>query len=185
MLLAIAGDTGYVSRIAEKTGMIARNYGIGSSTISEMGDGGYEPMCVRYADMDDDADLITVMGGINDHTSVITAIDYGDINSMDTATFYGGWNVLLSGLRAKYPNAIILVFTNGDCTPQTRGDAEGRVEAIKNVCAKYRIPCLDILHNIGYTYKDYQTDMVHLTPTQMVNNLTPLVYNFIKWHFMP
>ena len=178
------GDTGYVSRIAEKTGMTARNYGIVSSTISEMGDGGYEPMCVRYANMDDDADLVTVMGGINDHNSAETGVDYGEIDSTDTSTFYGGWNVLLSGLRKKYPNAIILVFTNGDCYPGTRADAEGRVEAIKKVCAKHRIPCLDILHNIGYTYEDYQTDMIHLTPTQIVNNLTPLVYNFIKWHFM-
>ena len=182
---AITGKyNGYVARIAEKTGMIARNYGISSSTISEMGGGGLEPMCVRYVDMDDEADLVTVMGGINDHTEVITAIDYGDIDSTDTATFYGGWNVLLSGLRTKYPNAIILVFTNGDCTPQTRGDAEGRVEAIQKVCAKHRIPCCDILHNLGYTYEQYQTDMVHLTPAQMERNLTPLVYNFIMRHFM-
>ncbi|EOP56123.1 hypothetical protein IKQ_01340 [Bacillus cereus VDM053] len=51
-------------------------------------------MCTRYANMTDDADIITVFGGTNDYGNTVTL---GTINSVDTGTFDGALNILCAG----------------------------------------------------------------------------------------
>ena len=66
----------YVSKVAEYTGALCRNYGIGGTRIARQ----QEPseiaqfdldFCQRVADMDPDADVVIVFGGTNDY-------DHGD-----------------------------------------------------------------------------------------------------------
>lgn len=132
----------YWEYIAEKNNMIVNNYGISGSRIA-VWEGHEYPMCIRYSDMSDDADIITVFGGTNDFSDNVTL---GDINSEDTGTFYGALNVLCKGLSLKYKGKRIGFFT-----PMQRRWHSPTSEkwlnyqnAIKEVCAKYSIPVLDL-----------------------------------------
>jgi lysophospholipase L1-like esterase len=58
--------------------------------------------------MDDDAQIILVHAGTNDYSA---QVPIGDTNSQDITTFNGALNVLMTGLRAKYPTALI-IFSN-------------------------------------------------------------------------
>lgn len=87
----------------------ARNYGIGGSLIASSDvDGTLPPACIRYTEMDDDADIIIVHAGTNDYSA---QIPIGDETSTDITTFNGALNTLMSGLREKYPDKLI-IFSN-------------------------------------------------------------------------
>lgn len=87
----------------------ARNYGIGGSLISSSDvDETLPPACTRYVDMDDDADIIIVHAGTNDYSA---QIPLGEETSTDITTFNGALNVLMNGLREKYPDKLI-IFSN-------------------------------------------------------------------------
>lgn len=87
----------------------ARNYGIGGSLISSSDvDETLPPACTRYVDMDDDADIIIVHAGTNDYSA---QIPLGEETSTDITTFNGALNTLMTGLREKYPDKLI-IFSN-------------------------------------------------------------------------
>lgn len=149
---------------AEKLGMSFFNYGISGSTVAIVS--GASPMCQRYTDLPDDADLITVMGGTNDIRKSVTL---GNMDDRTGATFYGALHVLFGGLYKKYfidqginvgKTKTIVV-----CTPikllsesaSTQGgegtlyDWDDWIEAVKKVANYYSFPVLDFynLSNIN------------------------------------
>ena len=87
----------YAKLTAEKLDMTFENYGISGSTLAYHAS--RQPMCVRYTDMPDDADLITVMGGTND---IRNGIELGTMSDRTNTTYYGALHVLLGGLYKKY-----------------------------------------------------------------------------------
>ncbi|WP_062105207.1 SGNH/GDSL hydrolase family protein [Bacillus niameyensis] len=152
--------TSYHQQIASKTGCIVRNYGISSSTVADYGNWEINPMVLRYQDMDDDADIITVFGGVNDAGS---GVPIGSIDSTDIKTFMGAYNVLLSGLIAKYPTNLIATFTPLQQTDSPRNTKQ-IANAVKEVSAKWGIPCLDLYSMSGFNSAnmDYYTlDKLH------------------------
>ncbi len=91
---------------AKKYGMEMHNYGIGGSTVTY---GGHEPMCVRYANMqNNNADIVILEGGRNDFNG---QFPLGELSSEDITTYMGAWNVLIDGVREKYPNAMIVMIS--------------------------------------------------------------------------
>ena len=57
----------YHDWVKEILGLSAvNNYGLSGSTIAKKDSSDTTAMCVRYANMDNSADLICVMGGVND-----------------------------------------------------------------------------------------------------------------------
>lgn len=91
---------------AKKNGMEMHNYGIGGSTVNSTG---YQPMCIRYANMAaNDADIVILEGGRNDFNGQCAI---GDIDSEDMTTYMGAWNVLIDGVQRKYPNAMIVMIS--------------------------------------------------------------------------
>lgn len=137
----------YHYHIANTTGVVVRDYGISGSTVSTVGGGGLQPMVIRYADMDDDADVITVLAGINDGSRVSFVL--GDMDSTDISTFYGGYKTLIEGLITKYPLKTILTITPTQQNDMDRHAPE-IVQAIKEISAKYGVPCLDLYHGGGF-----------------------------------
>jgi lysophospholipase L1-like esterase len=97
----------------------------------------------RYTTYRNDADFITVAMGTNDTEGLVPLG-----TSTDTAitTFYGALNTLVPGLINKYPGKKI-----GFLTPLPRigsyTQEDAKANAIKEVCAKYSIPVLDLTHN--------------------------------------
>lgn len=126
------------------------NYGISGTEICKGGTHP-NPMCERYAQMGD-ADLITVFGGVNDflHNAPI-----GSFEVRNNATFYGGLRTLMEGLLQKYPTKFIYFFTPLKVRGGTFGISNNQtnskghtldqyINAIKECCNYYAIPCVDL-----------------------------------------
>ena len=136
------------------------SYGISGSCIANSSNP-KNPMCIRYNEMSDNADIITVWGGVNDFGRSWGSnggIPLGSFGDTTNVTFYGALDVLIKGLVAKYPTSkigfIIPTFVNDDDTTLTyKGGLqtnslgyylEDYRKAIREVCEKYSIPYLDL-----------------------------------------
>lgn len=160
-ITAGTGDSGgasgtYWAQLSEQMAFgNVRNYGIGGTAIAvRAAPWDTNAMCIRYADMDNDADLVTVMGGTNDWRQV----PLGDITDTAPTTFYGALGILVRGLMEKYPAATIAflrpiprraMFNETTGAPLT--DADGNTfpmftQAINEVCGQYGIPVIDLFN---------------------------------------
>ena len=150
----------------------ANNYGISGTTIAKKNASDNTAMCVRYANMDNNADLICVMGGVNDRWFNCQLGNFGDT---DPITFYGAMETLCDGLLTKYPGKTIIFITpteqnNNGCNSanNTGYTATDFANAMKRVCAKYSIPVFDANTCSGiYPLNQanasiYTTDKLHL-----------------------
>ena len=150
-----------------------RNYGVSGSAIATRS-GRTDSFVERYSSMDNDADIIYVMGGTNDFW---TNVPLGSINDTTSDTFYGALKILCEGLINKYPNAFIFFGTppkgwrsSGYYNegPNANGDTmEDFNKAIKEVCGLYTIPVLDVKHELGIDpsipihFSTYTSDGIH------------------------
>ena len=148
------------------------NYGISGTTIAKKSTSDTTAMCVRYANMDNNADLICVMGGVNDRWFNSQLGKFGDT---DPITFYGAMETLCNGLLTKYPGKTIIFITpteqnNASCNSSNRTGYTPTdfANAMKRVCAKYSIPVFDANTCSGiYPLNEanaslYTTDKLHL-----------------------
>lgn len=163
------------------------NYGINGSTLAD----GENPMYLRYHDMDD-ADIISVLGGTNDFGR--TQIEISPLGCMDDHsgnTVYGALHLLCSGLKKKYPQAIIFFMTplrcGGDTIPNKYGYCLKDVKiAIERVCKRYDIPVLDLYTKGGFDptdpefLKKYGVDDWHPNQQFVEEILIPIIVLFMK-----
>lgn len=146
------------------------NYGLGGSCIAPKKEeyptweNGIGSFLERYSSMGN-AEVITVFGGVNDW---VTGRTLGTINDTTDDTFYGSMHLLCQGLLAKYPTSRIYFFTspqndyvhrkaNIPSGNQYSGNIIGKnrkgntliefVDAMKEVCGIYGIPCKDLYRN--------------------------------------
>lgn len=133
----------------------------------------------RYKDMYNDADLIIVYGGTNDY---YCCVPMGEPNSYDRYDFYGALNILVDGLRNKYPNGKIMFITpntqnselsegNSDVKNKIGFNLDDYCNAIKEVCKEKNVPVMDLNDylefDIGHNDKDkvnYSFDGCHYNP---------------------
>ena len=175
----------YPNLVGELLGLKAvYNYGISGSTLTTI-ESFRTPMPDRYSDMTDYADIVSVMGGINDY--ILGYAYLGDIDSTDTTTIYGALNVLASGLKAKYPDSYIFFMTPfkwaGDPGVCAKGySLADVVTAIKKVCSKYGIDVLDIYSEGKYELEMYlpTNDGVHPSQELFEKYTAPQIAAFIK-----
>ena len=163
----------YYEWVKEILGLsVVNNYGIGGTTIAKKNASDNTAMCVRYANMDNNAELICVMGGVNDRWFNSQLGEFGDTNPR---TFYGAMETLCDGLLTKYPGKTIIFITpteqnHAGCnSANTTGyTATDFANAMKRVCAKYSIPVFDANTCLGiYPLNEasasvYTTDKLHL-----------------------
>ena len=148
----LGNEATWVNKIAKKHNMKVFNYGINGNPVA-MSDGcDQTPMCVRYADMQDGADYVVVLGGANDKR---LDVPIGEDDSTDPRTFKGALNILIDGLTAKYPKAKILFLTN-----YRRWDNPNKlgmndiyyVRAMEDICHLRSIPCFNNYYNAGISF---------------------------------
>lgn len=136
-----AANTCYGNILSDSESISFVNYGISGNRIADS-DENSTPMYIRYADMSDDLDIITVFGGTNDYASQTPIGTNDDITG---STFKGALNILCRGLTKKYVGKRI-----GFMTPIKRNGENSTIklceycEAIKEVCSLYGIPVLDL-----------------------------------------
>ena len=139
----------YLDYIVERTGILARNYGDAGTTIADIPNELGQGMVLRYLNMDNDADIITVFGGTNDMGLDVEIGQWGD---RDTSTLYGALTVLIEGLYEKYPAkkiGFILPLPRWTINGEHAKGLENYVAAIEDVCGRYSIPTLDLYHGSG------------------------------------
>lgn len=177
----LTADTCYGEIVSNEMGLVFTNYGIsGNRLASTDHDTVTSPLCVRYAQMNNDLDIITVMGGTNDCAA---QVPIGSNDSTDITTFKGALNVLCRGLVSKYNGKRL-----GFITPPQRGGndvknkLEEYVDAIIEICGLYSIPVLDLYRNGGITTKVSDTaggllpDMLHPN-----NDGQAVIARKVKW----
>lgn len=173
-----------------------RNYGINSSTLAD-NKISYEPMCNRYKNMDDNADIVAIFGGTNDYGREDFEVQLGKINDLGTATIYGALNNMCIGLKQKYPNSVIFFITpiqrsyiDRGCNFKYATNIKNRLKysledvanAIKEVCKKNNILVFDLYNNCDInTIEDcikYIPDGLH--PTEEYHKiLANKIYDYI------
>lgn len=124
------------------------NQGTSGSSIAVRG--AYTHSFVERFSSMGEADLITVLGGTNDFSSA--EITLGTMDDRIDTTFYGACHILFSGLVDKYPLKKIVAFTPIPRENMQSVNGAGETifqyaDALKEVCAYYAIPCMDILRN--------------------------------------
>ena len=170
---ASAPELGFVQQMQGLCGLgKAVNYGIGGTRIARQHapseDAKYDlDFCGRYQIMDKDADIIVVFGGTNDH-------GHGDApmgtEADDTPdTFRGACRYLFSGLKADYPDAVIVIATPlhrvGEMQPKgTEGwILADYVSVIRNTAVQLGLPVLDLFESskINRHLEELTTDGLH------------------------
>ncbi|MDD3224542.1 MAG: SGNH/GDSL hydrolase family protein [Clostridium sp.] len=136
-----------------------RNYGIKGSRIAITSDRD-DSFVERYKTMDNNADIITFLGGVNDFQH---DVPLGDLKSFNSQCFYGALNTIISGLFEKYPDKIIIFMTpmknnfvhpvkkypNSYTFNKVNLKQIDYVIAMKEVCDYYSIPVLDLYRESG------------------------------------
>ena len=139
------------------------NYGVSGNWL--MGQNADTAMCNRFAAMDDDADIVTFMGGTNDLRSGIplgTMTDRVVDGDSETYTYYAGCHKLVEGLYRKYvlgsvKSVKLIGITmpkmaaapsdteNGLC--ELYQSQEAWVSAFIEVCRYYGVTVCDFYHD--------------------------------------
>ena len=115
----------------------------------------------RMKSIPEKSNLITVFGGYNDLWSNNTKL--GTIDDTNTDTIYGALNTLATYLLMNHPKSIIVFFTMLHWTWEKDGISDNAPyvtnqngvttelinQAIRDVCAKYSIPVIDLEKNSG------------------------------------
>ncbi len=149
------GNT-WLELVAQRNQMTLYNYGQNGNPVAvqHTEQQALPPMCIRYAHMVEGADYVVVLGGANDKR---LNVPLGDLDSSSPETFCGALNILLAGLTQKYPRARILFMTNYNRWPgenQIGLSDLDYVEAMKQVCGKWSIPCFDNYRNCGIFFQN-------------------------------
>ena len=141
----------------------ARNYGLGGSRIARQRlsvDDTCDPRdyCERFAEMDDDAEIVIVFGGTNDYGH--GNAPFGEDSDRTPDTFCGAVHYLMQGLIKKYPTADIVFLTpihrEGESVPNMHGRIlKDYVDEIKIAAEQYSIPVLD-LFSMGGIYPELE-----------------------------
>lgn len=136
------------------------NLGLEGSTLSTC-ESTPNSFTQRMKSIPKNSNLITVFGGYNDLWFNNTKL--GTIDDTNTDTIYGALNTLATYLLMNHPKSIIAFFTMLHWTWEKDGSSDNAPyvknqngvttelinQAIRNVCAKYSIPVIDLEKNSG------------------------------------
>ena len=156
----------YINAYKNLTNCNAINYGVAGTHIAKRNTEDTQAFEVRYANMENDLDMVVIFGGTNDfgHSSTEDFGDFTDGTDTSKITFYAGLHRLFSGLYKKYLGKPIVVVTpihhgyeidtheyvvqeNGNIVvgknSHTNKSMREYVEAIKEVAQYYSLLVLD------------------------------------------
>ena len=136
------------------------NLGLEGSTLSTC-ESTPNSFTQRMKNIPKNSNLITVFGGYNDLWSDNTKL--GTIEDTNTDTIYGALNTLATYLLMNHSKSIIVFFTMLHWTWERDGSSDNAPyvtnqngvttelinQAIRDVCAKYSIPVIDLEKNSG------------------------------------
>ncbi|HKM04837.1 MAG TPA: GDSL-type esterase/lipase family protein [Lachnospiraceae bacterium] len=159
-------DNIYANLLGAKMGAtVVNNYGLRGSTIAGIHPERFIDRCMS---MDATANFIIVFGGTNDYGTNTELGSYGDISG---ETFYGGLNLMMCGLKQRYPDAEVIFLTPLRRLNDSRKNKIGKtledyVKAMIKMGEFYDIPVLDL-------YSAKELDFVKNRYTYMRDGIHP------------
>ena len=138
---------------------VVLNYGISGSRFAkqhkpEPGNPPHERyFCTRVQEMDADADIVVVFGGVNDYAHGDAPLGCFDDRTPDT--FFGACHTLMKGLIERYPKSAIVFMTplHTAVTPRNKTGTPAPlieyVRAIRKTAEYYSLPVLDLYATAG------------------------------------
>lgn len=176
----------YVSYVADATGLVATNYGIGGTTVAHV-DGVNTSMVDRVCGLNgntgynDSVDLWTLFGGIND---AYGSVPVGTISDTSETTFYGALNLICEHLLSLENHPTIALIAPYDAKSVIE---QPYVDAIVAIGFKYSLPVLNLkaISGInGYNWAYYLRDAVH--PNQYgADKLRPIILQWFEQLRLP
>ena len=148
------GGKNYVDYIAENTGLIAINKGIGGTGYMNTNSGANTTFYQRRTDLPTDADMYIYFGSFNDMNQ-FTDDTIGTLSDWTETTLIGSMILALTSMTYINPRAIIGVMlptpwgTYNNTTEEKRTKANKYINALIQVCNKYSIPYLDLYNQSG------------------------------------
>ena len=149
------------------------NLAVDGSRMSYYGDGGSvtadQSVVALYSSVPSDADIIYIHAGTNDWAS---QVELGDNDSIDNLTFNGALNIIMSGLRASHPTALIIfdtILPRLDYDAPIHGGTTMSIptssysEAIKSRCKANHIVCFDIYAECGFDFEYDYNNAIYAT----------------------
>lgn len=121
-------------------------------------DSGRTNMTEKILSFNDDADIISVMLGVNDYA---LNMPLGNTDSRDNSTIFGSLFMIAEHLSKNYPDSFVFFMTpfptvrGGGNTTFGKYDLSVVAEAVKYVASLYDIPVLDM-----YTFGKYEQEMI-------------------------
>jgi hypothetical protein len=167
----------YVNEVKKLLGLkTARNYGIGGGALCHRNsierfkdrlfggkkiDVAYPPVVSRWDKMDNDADFIFMLIGTNDYSS---GVPMGSVDSVNKSEFNGSLNIVLRGLKKKYPGKLIVVST---LLKRRSGGARllPYNDAIQKACERHGVVCYDAHSEVGLDFGQELYDKAMKTTT--------------------
>ena len=164
--------------LAKKYDMTYNNYGMNGSTMSNYVTTN-NPMVTRYTQMvNNNPDIVIIEGGRNDYNK---DVPMGENGSLDTKTMKGAARYLITKIKEKYPNALIICLTVWEVGGSKNGAGyycSDYGKALLEVCADMNVPCINAMDQTAtgvkmtdaafrkqYCMKD--TDISHLNADGM------------------
>lgn len=179
----------YCDYIAEELGLNLLNYGESGSGFLRS-----DPYYARIQRMDEDFDVMTVMGSFNDLNPAY-GLPLGVPTDSETSTLCGAMNAAVNAFYTKYPDQKLAFITpipwrnyyNSSLCEST--EMENYANAMKAVAARNGIPCLDLYHESGLRpwleshralyYKNDLTNGVHPS-SEGHKYVAPLIRGFVQ-----
>lgn len=161
------------------------NHGIGGTRLAHQITPSEKPrhdlcFCGRVYDLEKDADIIVVYGGVNDFMH--GDAPFGAFGDKTPATFCGGVYFLMHFIKENYPDKTVVFMTPAHCCtgnltdrapsprPEKQNDAKPLIEYIKIIertAKEFAIPTLNLFEKLGIDpnfeedSKKYTTDGLH------------------------
>jgi lysophospholipase L1-like esterase len=143
------------------------NYGIGGTRFAHQSVPSEKPrhdlcFCGRVFNMNRDADIVVVYGGINDYIHGDAPI--GSPEDTTPATFWGATDFLMRTVKELHPDATVVFMSPAHCyykevhdsQPSTRANKKpdampvsGYIAIIEEKAKQYQIPVLNLYENLG------------------------------------
>ena len=170
--------------------LVAETLGIGT-VVNQAKNGatltareGRTNMTERILTYEDEADIVSVMLGVNDYSAKAAL---GNMDSRDNTTVYGSLHMAAKHLTNKYPNAFIFFMTPFKYKTENNGvyNLADVAQAVKDVAAFYNIPVLDMYNDGQFNPATDAADQIHPTQTHHATYTAPMICEFIEEHYDP
>lgn len=146
----------YDNRLKKMLGLgQVHNYGIGGTRLAHQSVPSEKPrydlcFCGRAYDLDKNADLIVVYGGVNDW--IHGDAPFGEMTDTTPATFCGGVDFLMRLLKSEYENIPVVFLTPAHANFDGMTDAQPSTRKVKKPDAKPLVAYVDVIAEKGREY---------------------------------